>query len=196
MSGLTSKATLIAPVAAAMLLSGCKPLPSSGPTAAQIVHRAQDTSSEFRFNIVPLDSKAVEELNQAQQNKAAATMTLALLASPTRPEVLGPGDVLNITIYEVGVSLFAGAVAPTAGVFDPSAHGEKLPAVTVDEQGRISLPYGGVQGGRTDHLGTASCDQPPACRAVAAPPGHGHAGPERSNTVIVSGNVQNQAATT
>lgn len=190
MSGLTSKATLIAPVAAAMLLSGCKTLPSSGPTAAQIVHRAQDTSSEFRFNIVPLDSKAVEELNQAQQNKAAATMTLALLASPTRPEVLGPGDVLNITIYEVGVSLFAGAVAPTAGVFDPSAHGEKLPAVTVDEQGRISLPYGGTF--RAAGLTTSEL-QAAINRRLAGQSQHPQAmvtlAQNLSNTVIVSGNV-------
>jgi polysaccharide export outer membrane protein len=117
-------------------------LPSSGPTAAQIVHRAQDTSSEFRFNIVPLDSKAVEELNQAQQNKAAATMTLP--CSHRQRARRGPGDVLNITIYEVGVSLFAEPSPQQRGVFDPSAHGEKLPAVTVDEQGRISLPYGGT----------------------------------------------------
>lgn len=138
------KTALIAPLTAAMLLSGCKTLPSSGPTAAQIVKRANDTRSEFRFNIVPLDSHAVDALNEAQSTRAAAKMTLGLLEAPRRPDVLGAGDVLNISIYEVGVSLFSRAAAPSVGVFDPAAHGEKFPDVIIDEQGRISLPYVGV----------------------------------------------------
>lgn len=190
MPGLNGKTALIAPVMAAMLLSGCKSLPSSGPTAAQIVKRANDTKSEFRFNIVPLDNEAVHVLNEAQNARVAATMTLALLDSPPRPDVLGPGDVLNISIYEVGVSLFSRVTAAVAGVFDPAVHGEKFPEVTVDEQGKISLPYGGVFDvtGRTpaelesliNRRLSGLSQQPQAMVTLAK---------NVSNTVIVAGNV-------
>jgi len=136
-----SNTRLLAPVVVALLLSGCKTLPSSGPTAGQIVHRADDQKNEFRFDIVPLDSRAVDALNEAQSSRAATTMTLALMESPARREVLGPGDVLNISIYEVGVSLFSRVAAPNSGVFDPAAHGEKFPEVTIDEAGKITLPF-------------------------------------------------------
>ena len=131
--------TLIATTA----LPACSTLPSSGPTARQIVSRAKDHSNEFRFNIVPLDNHAVSALNQAQNARIAASTTLGSLEAPPRPTVLGPGDVLHVSLYEVGVSLFSSTSAASA-TFDPSAHGEKFPEVTVDEQGNISLPYVGV----------------------------------------------------
>lgn len=131
--------TLIATVA----LPACSTLPSSGPTARQIVSRAKDNGNEFRFSIVPLDNQAVSALNQAQSARIAAATTLGALESPPRPTVLGPGDILHVSVYEVGVSLFSRTAAASA-MFDPSAHGEKFPEVTVDEQGNIALPYVGV----------------------------------------------------
>lgn len=188
MRGLNGKAALMA--ATGMLLSGCATLPSSGPTAKQIVKRANNTQNEFRFNIVPLDSKAVRTLNEAQETRAAATSTLAQLAAPAHPEVLGPGDILTISIYEVGVSLFSSVGTATAGMLAPSAHGEKLPELTVDEQGKISLPFGGVfdVAGRTpaevetliDQRLAGKSQQPQAMVTLTK---------NVSNTVIVAGNV-------
>jgi polysaccharide export outer membrane protein len=189
MQGLKGKTALIAPVVAVMLLSGCKTLPSSGPTARQIVKRANDDRSEFRFNIVPLDDRAVAALNQAQNSRAAASTTLALMETTPRPDVLGPGDVLTISIYEVGVSLFSRTAAPD-GVFDPAAHGEKFPEVTVDAQGQITLPYVGsirVSGlipaeveAQINHRLVGQSQHPQSMVTLAK---------NVSNTVIVAGNV-------
>lgn len=138
------RAILFLPLLAGTILSGCATLPSSGPTAAQIVKRANDRQNEFRFNIVPLDSDTVDALNQEQNERLATKMSLALLEAPPRPDVLGPGDVLGINIYEVGVSLFSRTgTSQGDGGFDPSAHGEKFPQVTIDPQGVITLPYVG-----------------------------------------------------
>ena len=187
---LKGKVALLTPMAAAVLLSGCKTLPSSGPTAAQIVHRANDQKNEFRFDIVPLDSEAVESLNEAQNSRSAATMTLALLESPHRKDVLGPGDVLSISVYEVDVSLFSRVAAPNAGVFDPAAHGEKFPEVTVDEQGKINLPFVGalnVAGFTPNDVEAminrrlANLSQQPQAMVTLAK--------NVSNTVMVAGNV-------
>lgn len=143
LKGISNSTPLALSLAAAAALPGCATLPSSGPTAAQIVSRAKDNSNEFRFNIVPLDNHAVDALNQAQSARIAASTTLASLETPPRPTVLGPGDILHVSVYEVGVSLFSKTTASAAGAFDPSAHGEKFPEVTIDEMGNISLPYVG-----------------------------------------------------
>ena len=175
---------------AAALLSGCSTLPSSGPTARQIVNRANDQRNEFSFNIVPLDSRAVETLNQAQSSRAAATRTLALLQSASQRDVLGPGDTLTISIYEVGISLFGRGAASGTGAFDPAAHGEKFPEVRIDEDGRIALPYVGTikaAGTTPDEIEAeinrrlAGKSQRPQAMVTLAK--------NLSNTVIVSGNV-------
>jgi polysaccharide export outer membrane protein len=55
--------------------------------------------------------------------------------------------VLDITIYEAGVSLFGGsslrAAANGTVTFDPSSNAEKLPPVRVDDYGFIKLPFAG-----------------------------------------------------
>lgn len=176
----------------AALLSGCSTLPSSGPTAGQIVNRANDQRNEFRFDIVPLDSRAVETLNQAQASRAAALRTLALLAGPPRRDTLGPGDTLTISIYEVGVSLFGRGTAGGAGGagFDPAAHGEKFPEVQINEGGQITLPYVGTiqAAGRTVGEVEAEINQRLA-RQSQRPQAMVTLSKNLSNTVIVSGNV-------
>jgi polysaccharide export outer membrane protein len=142
-TGLPNAARLILTLMA-IALSGCSTLPSSGPTASQIVSRATDGNKEFRFNIVPLDSQAVATLNQAQSARIAAVTTLGLMQAPLRQGSLGPGDVLQVSVYEVGVSLFSRANPATTGVFDTSAHSERFPEVTVDEMGNIALPFIGT----------------------------------------------------
>ena len=178
------------PLLAGTMLSGCATLPSSGPTAAQIVKRANDKQNEFTFDIVPLDSKAVEALNSAQSARIAANVSLATLDMPSRPETLGPGDVLNIDIYEVGVSLFSRGGAAQLDAFDPSAHGEKFPAVTIDPTGAITLPFIGsmfvagltpseVEAQINRRLSTKS-QHPQAMVTIAK---------NMSRTVIIAGNV-------
>ena len=67
---------------------------------------------------------------------------------PPRPtDLLGPGDVLNITVYEAGVSLFGTALRTAAAggttVVDTSSSAERLPPVRVDDYGYIRVPFVG-----------------------------------------------------
>ncbi len=124
-------------------LAGCASLPSSGPTAHDIVKAQDDDKSNFHFKIVNLDANVATELNHAEATSEASATPLASLAGDRRTDLIGPGDVLGVTLYEVGVSLFSGGgpKALTGGGFDPYAHSEEFPAVVVDSRGTINLPY-------------------------------------------------------
>ena len=130
-------------------LAGCASLPSNGPTAHAVIRQSRTPDGAVRFRIVNLDLAAVDAMNSADRERFAAMPALSALAQDSRVDLIGPGDVLTISVYEVGVSLFGGGghTAPNGG-FDPSAHGEAFPDTVVDAEGRIDLPYlGSIQVG-------------------------------------------------
>jgi polysaccharide export outer membrane protein len=66
---------------------------------------------------------------------------------PQPTDLIGPGDVLNVTVYEAGVSLF-GTALKTAAVgggtgTDTSSTAERLPTMRVDDYGYIRVPFVG-----------------------------------------------------
>jgi polysaccharide export outer membrane protein len=123
------------------LLSGCASLPSSGPTAGEIRRGTQD-QNQLGFKIVDIDGPLVEQIAARDAAADAAQPTLSSLARPGRNDVVGPGDLLSVGIYEVGVSLFASS-AYSGGVVDPSARAQTFPEVIVARDGTITLPYVG-----------------------------------------------------
>jgi polysaccharide export outer membrane protein len=123
----------------ALLLAGCASLPANGPTANHIVKRASDANAAIQFDIVPFTAADLAVLN------ASASTSLKPLVLPQAGEVgvIGPGDVLQISLFEVGVSLFGRDTTSTSGLFDPSAHSEKLPSIIVNQSGYIRVPFAG-----------------------------------------------------
>jgi polysaccharide export outer membrane protein len=130
------------------LLPGCATLPSSGPTAHQVEHSARNTAAPFNFQIVNLDTQTFQSFAGVQASPASGT--LALLAREGRADQIAPGDELQISIYEVGMTLFGGAVsyggASGTGAVEstePAARAQRLGTVTVAADGTIRLPYVG-----------------------------------------------------
>lgn len=127
--------------AVALTIGGCSTLPSSGPTGIEIRHAATVNSSRFPFTLV--------EVNTASSlPDSPPIQSPSLVAMPPRPtDLIGPGDVLSVIVYEAGVSLFGtalrtAAVAGATGV-DTSSSAEKLPPVRVDDYGYIKVPFVG-----------------------------------------------------
>ena len=144
-SGRSSR--LIASVLSATALAGCATLPSSGPTARQISKSATASTGALKFQIVDLDAPAIARLQAEELARRTGSGSLAQLARDVRTDTIGPGDVLTIAIYEVGVALFGGSAPRVSGEgFDPSARGETFPAIVVDRDGTIRLPYIGRLG--------------------------------------------------
>jgi polysaccharide export outer membrane protein len=134
-----ARASLIAGLPA-LLLAGCSTLPGSGPTAAEIRRGAKPDQNTIGFRIVDLNADVVRNVTQQAVTADAALPTLVSLAAPGRNDVVGPGDILTVGVYEVGVALF-GSNGDTSGAFDPAAKGQNFPTVVVDRQGAITLPY-------------------------------------------------------
>lgn len=131
----------IATCLAAMSLVGCSTLPSSGPTGAEIRRAASGKVGQYPFELIEVADAAA--LPSVPTMPSSAFMSVA----PRPTDLLGPGDVINITVYEAGVSLFGtalrtAAVAGSAGA-DASSTAERLPAVRVDDFGYIKVPFVG-----------------------------------------------------
>jgi polysaccharide export outer membrane protein len=108
----------------------------------------------LNFDIVDISASTIPPVVIGPDESTAA---LEAMNRPGRIDLLGPGDVLLVEVFEVGISLFGsnvnlGTVAasgPGDG-FSPTARGQQL-GVLIDGDGKISLPYmGSIQAaGRT-----------------------------------------------
>lgn len=127
----------------------CSTLPVTGPTGREIRHAARLAAAEapgqLPFRIVEVtDASAVPP-------PAAVPPSSLLPVRPSPTDLIGPDDVLDITVYEAGVSLFgkgatrisAGGTASAAAASgaDEAAGAQRLPGVRVDDQGFITLPF-------------------------------------------------------
>lgn len=136
-------------------LAGCATLPSSGPTGGQIEKSANAPSSGAAIQIVQL--QGATDVPPAATVASAVDLLPALAPSPT--DMVGPGDVLDINIYEAGVTLFAGSSASSAmgQLAPPGVQVQKLPPMRVDDMGNITIPYAGTM--RVAGLTTGEIEQ-------------------------------------
>jgi polysaccharide export outer membrane protein len=137
-------------------VSACASLPHSGPDAGQIVAGERKEAQALGFKVIDLNADTLP--TTAGQALMTPDQLTALAGAPGRVDLIGPGDVLSITVFEVGVTLFGGnaSLGGAAGTVsgatpDPTARAQALNGVVVREDGTIALPYIGrlVVSGRT-----------------------------------------------
>lgn len=123
-------------------LVGCATLPASGPTGSEVRRAAVARPGQYPFTLVEVESPAAIP--------PTPIAPVSVLATPPPPptDLLGPGDVLNITIYEAGVALFGNsglrsAVVSSGGTVDTASTAERLPPIRVDDHGFIQVPFVG-----------------------------------------------------
>lgn len=127
-----------------VLLSGlaaCASLPNSGPTGKQIEKSIANVSGAASpIQLVEVNDAAAIPQSSADQPERTLTQL-----PPPPTDMIGPGDVLDINIYEAGVTLFSGASATAVGQAGGSAgvQVQKLPPSRVDDNGDITVPYSG-----------------------------------------------------
>ena len=133
-------------VALASLLAGCASLPTSGPTRGQIVKSATDPEAQAQLPIRLIEVQTIADVPTVAPPNAVKLAD----RQPPPTDMIGPADILDITIYEAGVTLFApssaGAGAAdlrTAQIASPGVQAQRLPATRVDDDGDIVIPYAG-----------------------------------------------------
>jgi polysaccharide export outer membrane protein len=130
--------------ALSLALSGCASLPISGPTGHEIVKQQRDPRTGLHYQLIDIGDFSDLPALPAPISPAVDDMPVA----PT--DLIGPGDILNISIYETGVALFAAggagsvlAAGGETGGGDSGVHVTNLVPMRVDDQGYIRLPFVG-----------------------------------------------------
>lgn len=123
-------------------LAGCATLPSSGPTGRQIEKSAASPNGGAPIQIVEIQRAADVPATVI----SVSPTSLLPQVMPTPTDMVGPGDILDINIYEVGVTLFAsgGGGSVANQITTPNVQLQKLPPMRVDDLGNISIPYAGT----------------------------------------------------
>jgi len=123
------------------LLAGCSTLPAGAPTVGQVL-RNQAVAGHPIEVVDLLTARPVADM-------PAPTATPApwpIADAPGWTGQIAPGDILSVTVFEVGYGLFAPPPATggtnSAGAA-PSAAGHTLPALEINAAGEVDLPYVG-----------------------------------------------------
>ena len=134
-------------LAATALLAGCSQMPSTGPSARNIVESTASAPSDRAVQLVDVNEQVVSQL-LAQQRRASFAEVFGKQDSLT--PVVGSGDLLEVALWEappatlfLGSSLDANLSNATGSI--------TLPPQMVDRDGQISVPFVGrvAAAGRT-----------------------------------------------
>ena len=133
-----------------LALGGCQQLPSAGPTAREIDHAIGAQATPDAIQIVDLDQAVAQRLaGQYAQQQFANTLG----QEPAADLRIGPGDALEITIWEAPPpTLFSSSPDPRVGL--SSSHAVTLPEQIVDARGYVSVPFAGRISAKGDSAAT------------------------------------------
>jgi polysaccharide export outer membrane protein len=127
---------------AAVCLGGCSLLPSAGPSRYRVA-RITGVAQKPKIQIVDVDAKVAATL--AAQH-SVRPFSEALATSPADTLLIGPGDVLEVSIWEAPpATLFgvASAAAEARGGISVSRPAT-IPDEMVDGDGTITIPFAGA----------------------------------------------------
>ncbi len=124
-----------------LLLSACSNLPTSGPSNDEVLDKSVAEHNTLGIHLVDLTAAVVQALRSRPEPSLSIIDTLRT----NRPvDLLGPGDVITVSIYEAGNGLFNTQRSQSTGEGVASgSSAETLPRLLVDRSGLIMVPYAG-----------------------------------------------------
>lgn len=121
-------------------------IPTSGPSRTEIRESARETSiapiEAPKVPLVDVDEQVVQQLRRQQQKQSFSE-----LFGASQPSVLtlGPGDGLELSIWEAPPAILFGAVAMDGKSNAlTTARNVNVSSLMVNEEGSISVPFAGV----------------------------------------------------
>jgi len=137
------------------ILGGCSTLPRDGPTGSAVEKGASRTGEAGSYVIVDLDFATSERI-KAQPRQFLGS--LAGGSSDAPGGQIGPGDVLAVSIFDPGGSLFGSGGGGGSNSTAVRSGSQNLPGVSVDSNGTVTIPFAGqvrVAGMTTTEAGAA-----------------------------------------
>ena len=169
-------------------IGACSILPSTGPTAEELVHSAQQ-HNPLGFKIVDV-SPAVLPIIANVENAPAPLGPVSGV-----PDKIGVDDVLQVTVFETGLGLFSSGIqSGTTTTVNGNAVATALPPMTVGADGAIAIPYVGrlhAAGVSVEDLREYIEDKLAKSKIASQPQVVVSLVTNLSNTVLVSGDVRN-----
>lgn len=181
-------------VVGGLALVGCSALPDSGPSEHVVLSSTTPSKNPLGFEVRAVDMRTIAIL---ADERPPLLSSLDVSNTPLLyNDRIGRGDMLAVSVFEVGNSLFSSAMhSSAAGMGAPStsagATNTELPPTEVEADGTIGMPYVGriKVAGLTprqvadviQHGLQGKTDNPQVMVRIAKDIG---------NTVIVSGEVQ------
>lgn len=124
--------------------SGCTGYPAwlatSGPLRAKVERSADEQAAGAAIRIVDIDAAVAQRVTDSQQQEFFPS---APESAQANAGMLGPGDGLEIVLWEAPPATLFGA-ASTTTVGTATGASVQLPAQVVDSRGEISVPFAGA----------------------------------------------------
>lgn len=128
----------------ALSLTACAEMPEGGPTTREV--KRQEGTEGYR--IVRVSPQVLAALAKQDQVGMAATFSTG---EPAPVQAISVGDVVSVTIWDLGSGLFSGtnpaAASATPGMsaitIAPASGAATIPNQVVDETGDITVPFAG-----------------------------------------------------
>ncbi|MDE1917808.1 MAG: polysaccharide biosynthesis/export family protein [Sphingomonadales bacterium] len=121
-------------------------MPSNGPTVPAVRHSASGEENTLGFKIVDIDLQNVNTPPERNDIGLLQLQAMSAMPLPAHSDQIRKGDVLTISVFEVGVTLFGGGASSAAlggDIHAPTAGAQTMTAQVRDD-GTISLPYIGT----------------------------------------------------
>ena len=135
---------------AALCLAGCNSLGGDGPSWQRVVAADGQALAESAIEVVDLDSVAADKLTR---HNAPRLFSDTFGEVPPTAGVIGPGDVLEVSITEAPPAVLFGGGAGDSVLRNPSAasnvqsvtpgRGWTSPQQSIDRDGTIFVPFAG-----------------------------------------------------
>ncbi|WP_287462860.1 polysaccharide biosynthesis/export family protein [Accumulibacter sp.] len=138
-----SRALTLAAGVAAALLAGCSTfpdwLPSSGPSRQQVIE-VQEGQPDSLIQVVSVTDRVARRLVASQQQQLFSQV---LASKAPFSYTIGPGDVLEVSVWEAPPAVLFGAPAldPRSGV--AAARSTAFPEQMVSSEGTLNIPFAG-----------------------------------------------------
>jgi len=138
-------------IAAALMLAlgACSSLGSNGPTAGEVLKAADQPIANSNIQIVDVTYPVASQVRAVHQ---AELFSQAIGDAPITETIIGPGDVLDVSIWEAPPAVLFGGNATfssgsTSSVLESGSEtGQKvaIPAMMVADDGTIRIPFAGA----------------------------------------------------